>query len=91
MRSALCQVSGVDIYVGGHSHSLLLPEGDAGFEDAEGPYPTLVEDAEGIQRYVVTAKCYTLYAGSLKVSRRLPLATHVLELLPLNVTIGSEA
>ncbi len=50
--------TGVDVIVGGHSHSLL---GD--FEDAVGPYPTMVNGVA-----VVQAAAYGKYLGELNVT-----------------------
>ena len=43
---------GVDLYIGGHSHSLLLPESSEDFDNAEGPYPTAVMDKAGKMVYI---------------------------------------
>ena len=50
--------SGVDVIVGGHSNTLL---GD--FEDAAGPYPTVVGDVRIVQAYA-----YGKYLGELNVT-----------------------
>lgn len=50
--------TGVDVIVGGHSHTLL---GD--FEDAAGPYPTMVGDTA-----IVQARSYGKYLGELNVT-----------------------
>ncbi len=61
-------IEGVDIIVGGHSHTLL------GGEDLEalgkapgGAYPTVVENTEGDSIYVVQAWQHTLALGKLNV------------------------
>lgn len=41
---------GIHMILGGHSHTLL---GD--MEDAEGKYPTIVENADGEEVFIVTA------------------------------------
>ncbi len=56
-------VPGIDAVVGGHSHSLL---GD--MEEAEAPYPTLVEAADGTKVPVVTAYAYGKYLGHLTLT-----------------------
>jgi len=52
------ETTGVDVIVGGHSHSLL---GD--MEGAEGPYPTMVGDTAIVQGYA-----YSKYLGELNVT-----------------------
>lgn len=57
-------VDGIDIIVGGHTHSLLSnvdPE-------AEGPYPVVVESPDGNNVLVVTAKSWGQYLGDLDVT-----------------------
>lgn len=54
------EVPGVDAVVGGHSHTLL---GD--MEGAEGPYPTVVAGADGVEVPVATAYAYSKYLGHL--------------------------
>ena len=56
-------VEGIDVIVGGHSHTLL---GD--MEGAEGPYPTVVTSPAGEPVLVVTAKCWGSYLGRLDVT-----------------------
>ena len=68
----------MDLFIGGHSHSLLLPPDDPRFAEAEGPYPTIVADKAGKKRHVVTARCYTMYAGVLKVCWEVTAATKLL-------------
>lgn len=67
------QVSGVDLYIGAHSHSLLLPPDSPDYENAVGPYPTIVKDKAGKTTYVVQADCFSLYAGFLEVKSWSPL------------------
>jgi 5'-nucleotidase len=57
-------VDGVDVYVGGHSHTLL----ETGNQKAEGPYPTVVKSPSGAPSLVVTAYAYSLYLGQLDVT-----------------------
>lgn len=54
------QVAGIDAVIGGHSHTLL---GD--MEGADGPYPTLVDAADGNTVPVATAYAYGKYLGHL--------------------------
>ena len=56
-------VEGIDVIVGGHSHTLL---GD--MEGAKGPYPTVVTSPAGEPVLVVTAKCWGSYLGRLDVT-----------------------
>lgn len=53
-------VAGIDAVIGGHSHTLL---GD--MEGAAGPYPTMVEGADGAMVPVATAYAYGKYLGHL--------------------------
>ncbi len=56
-------VKGVDIIVGGHTHTLL-----ANFDNrAAGPYPTIVQNPEGKTVLVVQAGQYEEYIGKLDV------------------------
>jgi len=57
-------VDGIDIVVGGHTHSLLSNTDP----DAEGPYPVVVESPSGNNVLVVTAKCWGQYLGAIDVS-----------------------
>lgn len=62
------QISGAQIIVGGHSHSLLLSNKSAGLSDTVvGPYPTLVKDKTGKEVYVVQALWGGKYLGVLDV------------------------
>jgi 5'-nucleotidase len=62
---ALAQaVTGVDVIVGGHSHTFLYTPPD----DAAGPYPTVVNDLGGNPVLVVTAECWGKYLGYLDVT-----------------------
>lgn len=56
-------VPGVDVIVGGHSHTLLSNTD----EKAAGPYPTLVKSPEGIDVPIVQAGSYGKYLGEIKV------------------------
>ncbi|MCG6858198.1 MAG: 5'-nucleotidase C-terminal domain-containing protein [Salaquimonas sp.] len=60
----IATIPGVDVVVGGHSHTLLSNTD----EHAAGPYPTLVEQADGTKVPVVQAKSYGKYVGELSVS-----------------------
>lgn len=57
-------VPGIDVIVGGHSHTLLSNTE----EGAAGPYPTLVNNPDGVEVPVVTAYSYGKYLGDLVVT-----------------------
>ena len=54
------EVPGIDAVIGGHSHTLL-----GQMDGAEGPYPTMVKGAEGVEVPVATAYAYGKYRGHL--------------------------
>jgi len=59
-------VDGIDVIVGGHSHSYLGPERNGGLtEKPEGPYPLVAQSPSGKPVLVVTAKFQTRYLGRL--------------------------
>lgn len=69
-RKLAATVPGVDVVVGGHSHSLLGDSGamhDLG-KTVEGPYPMVVTGADGNDVYVVTAWKWDRVLGRLDVS-----------------------
>ncbi|KFH68573.1 hypothetical protein MVEG_05384 [Podila verticillata NRRL 6337] len=55
---------GVDLIVGGHSHSYL---GDPKNPDYEGPYPTVIKNQKGDNTLIVQAFCWGRYIGHLDV------------------------
>lgn len=57
-------IDGVDIIVGGHSHTLLANT----IEDASGPYPTVVDSPSGAPVLIVQAEAYGKYLGNLEVA-----------------------
>jgi 5'-nucleotidase/UDP-sugar diphosphatase len=57
-------VPGIDVVVGGHSHTLLSNTDEA----AAGPYPTMVNNPDGAEVPVVTAGAYAKYLGDLVVT-----------------------
>lgn len=57
-------VDGIDVIVGGHSHTLLSSTD----EKAAGPYPTLVKSPSGKDVPIVTAYAYSKYLGDLTVT-----------------------
>jgi 5'-nucleotidase len=58
------EVSGVDIFVGGHSHSYLSNTNSR----AEGPYPTVLKSPEGKPVLVVSSGSAGRYLGNLSVT-----------------------
>jgi 5'-nucleotidase/UDP-sugar diphosphatase len=58
------KVDGIDVIVGGHSHTLLSNTDP----EALGPYPTLVKNPSGRDVPIVQAKSYSKYLGELKVT-----------------------
>lgn len=57
-------VDGIDVIVGGHSHTLLSSTDPK----AAGPYPTLVKSPSGVDVPIVTAYAYSKYLGDLTVT-----------------------
>lgn len=57
-------VDGIDVIVGGHSHTLLSSTDTK----AAGPYPTLVKNPSGVDVPIVTAYAYSKYLGDLTVT-----------------------
>ncbi len=57
------QVPGVDVIVGGHSHTLLSNNNDK----AAGPYPVLVQNPAGKQVPIVQAYAYGKYVGEIEI------------------------
>ncbi|KAJ4371787.1 hypothetical protein N0V86_008341 [Didymella sp. IMI 355093] len=54
---------GLQLIMGGHSHTLL---GD--MEDAEGKYPTIIDNADGDEVFIVTAYRWGEYIGDIEVT-----------------------
>lgn len=61
------KLKGVDVIIGGHSHTLLGDESDLGLKSA-GPYPTVLEGADGQPVLVVTSWQWANAIGVLQVS-----------------------
>ena len=59
----IAKIPGVDVVVGGHSHSLLSNTDPK----AEGPYPTMVDNPDGYKVPVVQAASYSKYLGDIKI------------------------
>ncbi|RWO79064.1 MAG: LysM peptidoglycan-binding domain-containing protein [Mesorhizobium sp.] len=62
-RDVIAKIPGVDVVVGGHSHSLLSNTDPK----AEGPYPTMVDNPDGYKVPVVQAASFSKYLGEFKV------------------------
>ena len=62
-KELIAKIPGVDVVVGGHSHSL-LSNTDA---KAEGPYPTMIDNPGGYQTPVTQAASYSKYLGEFQV------------------------
>ena len=62
-KEMIARIPGVDVVVGGHTHSL-LSNTDA---KAEGPYPTMIDNPEGYKVPVTQAASYSKYLGEFKV------------------------
>jgi 5'-nucleotidase len=62
--NVIAKIPGVDIIVGGHSHTLLSNTDPK----AAGPYPTFVQNPEGYEVPIVTAASYSKYLGEVTVT-----------------------
>jgi 5'-nucleotidase len=62
-KELIAKIPGVDVVVGGHSHSLLHNSDPK----AEGPYPTMIDNPDGYQVPVTQASSYSKYLGEFKV------------------------
>src|SRR5690606_21871905 len=69
-RQAIPRLSGVDVVVGGDSHTLLGPDAmmDYGVGSPAGAYPTVLQDKDGKRVCLVQAWEYSQVVGELKVS-----------------------
>ena len=71
-KKLAASVAGVDVIVGGHSHTLLGQEAQCDFGvvglRSAGPYPTRVRGADGRTVYVVTAWKWSRVLGELDIS-----------------------
>ncbi|KAL3883275.1 hypothetical protein ACJMK2_029558 [Sinanodonta woodiana] len=61
------EVDGLDVIVGGHTHSFLYTGPKPSNEEIEGPYPTIVNTNNGRKVLVVTAYAWSKYLGYLNV------------------------
>ncbi len=57
-------VPGIDLVIGGHSHTLLSNTSDR----AEGPYPVMVTNPAGVETPIVQAYAYGKYLGELEIT-----------------------
>ncbi|MDX8498671.1 5'-nucleotidase C-terminal domain-containing protein [Mesorhizobium sp. VK4C] len=62
-RDIIAKIPGVDVVVGGHSHTLLSNTDPK----AAGPYPTMVDNPDGYKVPVVQAASHSKYLGEFKV------------------------
>ncbi|MBX3582106.1 MAG: 5'-nucleotidase C-terminal domain-containing protein [Rhizobiaceae bacterium] len=63
-KEMIAKIPGVDVVVGGHSHSLLSNTD----EKAEGPYPTMIDNPDGYKVPVTQAASYSKYLGEFTVT-----------------------
>jgi 5'-nucleotidase len=63
-KKVAAAVSGIDVIVGGHSHTLLANT----FEGASGPYPTWIDAPDGNKVAIVQAGAYGKFLGELVVT-----------------------
>lgn len=63
-KEMIAKIPGIDVVVGGHSHSLLSNTDDK----AEGPYPTMIDNPDGYQVPVTQAASYSKYLGEFTVT-----------------------
>src|SRR5690606_11614405 len=63
-QALAAEVEGIDVIVGGHSHTLLANDN----EDALGPYPAMVAGPGGTEVPIVQAGEYGKYLGKITVT-----------------------
>lgn len=63
-KELIAKIPGVDVVVGGHSHSLLSNTDDK----AEGPYPTMIDNPDGYKVPVTQAASYSKYLGEFTIT-----------------------
>lgn len=61
------KIDGIDVFVGGHSHSLLSNEPDETGK-VKGPYPTFVTNPSGSKSIIVSAYAYSQYLGNISIT-----------------------
>ncbi|KAF7995280.1 hypothetical protein HCN44_004752 [Aphidius gifuensis] len=62
------QVDGIDLVIGGHSHTFLYSGNHSNYDTPEGPYPTEIKQKSGKIVYVIQASAYTKYMGHVVVN-----------------------
>ncbi len=62
-KEMIARIPGIDVVVGGHSHSLLSNTDPK----AEGPYPTMIDNPDGYKVPVTQAASYSKLLGEFKV------------------------
>lgn len=63
-KEVAAKAPGIDVIVGGHSNTYLSNSSD----DAEGPYPTMIDGPDGTPTAVVQAYAYGKFLGELNVT-----------------------
>lgn len=63
-KEVVARLRGVDLVVGGHSHTLL----SNGNDGAAGPYPVVVKSADGRDTPIVQAYAHSKYLGEIEVT-----------------------
>jgi 5'-nucleotidase / UDP-sugar diphosphatase len=66
-KRVAAKVRGIDVIVGGHSHSLLGEFDNPDFPPSEGPYPTVVEHPDGERTLVLQAWEWGKLLGRIKI------------------------
>jgi len=66
-KSLAAKLHDVDVIVGGHSHTPLGTPDLPGWRKADGPYPTYVKDAQGVNVPIVQAYEWSKVLGEIKI------------------------
>ncbi|WP_161881444.1 bifunctional metallophosphatase/5'-nucleotidase [Deinococcus alpinitundrae] len=66
-QEVAAKVPGIDVIVGGHSHTLLGTFANKDFPASEGPYPTVVQNPDGHKTLLVAAWEWGKVLGRIKV------------------------
>jgi len=67
-KDVAATVPGIDVIVGGHSHTLLGTFNNPDFPPSEGPYPTVIPNPDGNRTLIVAAWEWGKVLGRIKVS-----------------------
>lgn len=67
-KEVAAKIRGIDVIVGGHSHTLLGTFDNADFPKSSGPYPTVVKNADGNRTLLLAAWEWGKVLGRIKVS-----------------------